>query len=295
MNNGNKNKALVGTVIFHAALLMILFFAAFSAPTPTFPDPDGIVVDFGMDETGFGAEEPALNNEPAEPVADATPVDETTPAEEQPVEEAVEPVSDPVEEAPTLTQEDDSPTEAQLKEERELAEKKRKEELERKKREAAERKKKEEAERKRKEEEAARKALADKMQNAFGTNTGTATSQGEAGGDGNQGKTNGVAGAGVYEGGGSGDGYKWSLNGRGKLSIPQPNRGIQADGTVVVEIIVDKDGKVISARPGAKGTNTNNAQLYDAAKQAALRAKFTASETANERQKGFITYIFELQ
>ncbi|MBK8805928.1 MAG: TonB family protein [Bacteroidales bacterium] len=155
-----------------------------------------------------------------------------------------------------------------------------------------------EEERKKKEQEdAAKKALQDKMNKAFGQNTsGNSGSQGTAGGTGNQGKPDGVAGANNYKGGGSGNGYAWSLDGRGvRGSFPQAKTGIQVEGKVVVEILVDKQGNVIKATPGAKGSTTANEELFKAAQEAAMRAKFTTTESDANWQKGYITYIFDLQ
>ncbi|MBK8805927.1 MAG: hypothetical protein IPO21_04445 [Bacteroidales bacterium] len=111
MTGNNKNSALIGAVLFHVILILILIFSTLSTPPPTFPDPEGITVDIGMDETGMGETEPLFNPNP-EPI---TPVTETE----------TEPVSEPeVADNSPLTQEDDSPTEEEIRKEKELAEKK---------------------------------------------------------------------------------------------------------------------------------------------------------------------------
>jgi TonB family protein len=127
----------------------------------------------------------------------------------------------------------------------------------------------------------------------FGKGSGNG-SEGIAGGEGNQGKLNGVAGAPNYEGGG-GKGVGYALSNRSAVDLPRPPKGIQAEGKVVVEILVDRDGNVIDARPGVKGSNTTNEKLYQASKNAAMKAKFNVSANSPERQKGTLTYIFELQ
>lgn len=282
-----ENRAgVVGTILFHAILIIALVFVAFSKPEPTYPDPEGITVDLGYEETGMGQEEPKISE-----VVEA-PQQQEEVVEEQPVEEVVKPSADPA----VLTQEEASILEEQKKKEKQIAEEKRLKELEKKRLEEIERKKAEEARIKKEKEEALIKERNEKMKNAFGQNTtGNSTSQGINGGNGNQGDPNGTPGVNNYQGGGTGDGYKWSLVGRGKVSIPPAKKGIQEYGTVVVEIYVDKSGKVISARPGVQGTTNNNAELYEAAKQAALLARFTVSDSAPDRQKGTITYIFELE
>ncbi|MDR1866045.1 MAG: energy transducer TonB [Bacteroidales bacterium] len=127
-----------------------------------------------------------------------------------------------------------------------------------------------------------------------GDNASTASSQGEAGGQGNQGVTTGAPNVHVYGEGGDGDG-KWALSGRGLQGrLPKPAYNSQEQGTVVVEITVDKDGNVIEAISGRKGSTTLDKTLLDAALTAAKQAKFTRKPDAPV-QKGTITYIFKLQ
>jgi len=76
-------------------------------------------------------------------------------------------------------------------------------------------------------------------------------------------------------------------------SLPLPTYSVQASGRVVVRIMVDRNGNVTSAIPGATGTTVTNKILWDAAKEAALKAKFNTSSTIS--QEGTITYIFTLK
>ena len=76
--------------------------------------------------------------------------------------------------------------------------------------------------------------------------------------------------------------------------MPKPDFNNQAEGKVVVEITVDKNGKVINAIPGKKGTTTMDEDLWDAAKRAALQSKFDKKPDATV-QKGTISYHFVLQ
>ena len=61
---------------------------------------------------------------------------------------------------------------------------------------------------------------------------------------------------------------------------------------MVVTIKVDRKGNVISAVPGAKGTNVSDQSLWNLAKDAALRSRFSADPDAAEFQVGTITYNF---
>lgn len=78
-------------------------------------------------------------------------------------------------------------------------------------------------------------------------------------------------------------------------SLPLPSYEVQESGRVVVAITVDREGNVTSAIPGAPGTSISSSRLREAAKQAALRAKFNISEKAPVSQDGTITYIFTLK
>jgi len=86
------------------------------------------------------------------------------------------------------------------------------------------------------------------------------------------------------------------LEGRTVLGMLQkPVYAVQESGTVVVSILVDQYGKVTSATPGARGTTVNNQKLWNAARDAAMRTKFTMKADAPAEQKGTITYKFNLK
>lgn len=115
------------------------------------------------------------------------------------------------------------------------------------------------------------------------TNGNGGTGGGTEGGDG--------PGKGTGKGPGNG-GYGFSLSGRAVLSPPPISKDTQEEGTVVVEITVDKSGKVIKAEPVGRGTNTNSTMLKTKARQAALATKFNVSGEFEE-QKGTLTIIFK--
>ncbi|MBP5782660.1 MAG: hypothetical protein J6W04_03885 [Bacteroidales bacterium] len=93
--------------------------------------------------------------------------------------------------------------------------------------------------------------------------------------------------------GGSGNGTSFSLEGRSPIGgIPKPEYTSQEQGTIVVEIIVDKKGKVVEATAGVRGTTITDQNLWKKAYEAAMRTKFSAKPDASERQKGTITYNF---
>ena len=93
------------------------------------------------------------------------------------------------------------------------------------------------------------------------------------------------------EGGGSG--ISFSLAGRGSKSLPGPTATSPENGNIVVEIRVDQEGNVVSAKASAKGTTLwEDKKLWRLCEQAAKDSKFTAKPDAPELQPGKITYIF---
>lgn len=120
-------------------------------------------------------------------------------------------------------------------------------------------------------------------------------SQGISQGNSNQGNENGNPEANSYTGGGNGyDGIAFNLGGRTISEVKTPIYESQIQGKVVVTIRVNKNGKVISAKPGAKGTNTTDNYLYSRAKEAALKTTFNPKADAPDVQIGTIIYHFKL-
>lgn len=102
-------------------------------------------------------------------------------------------------------------------------------------------------------------------------------------------------GDGTGDGSGSGKGVSFSLAGRKMVRTPQINDRSQETGKVVVDITVDKDGNVVAAIPGGRGSTTTSAYLMRLAKDAAMKAKFNPSPDGADIQKGTISFIFLVQ
>ena len=125
------------------------------------------------------------------------------------------------------------------------------------------------------------------------SNNTSNSSQGSAGKEGNSGSQFGSANSTNLNGlGGSGSGTSFSLEGRNAVSMPKPEYVSQEEGTIVVEISVNKKGEVINAEPGKKGTTITDQNLWNRARNAAMRTKFSPKPQAAEIQKGTITYNF---
>lgn len=71
--NTQKNwKAALATLTVHALLLLVFFLVAFKTPTPPPPPPqEGIEVNLGDSDTGYGDEQPMQPGEPAPTLTDA--------------------------------------------------------------------------------------------------------------------------------------------------------------------------------------------------------------------------------
>lgn len=192
---------------------------------------------------------------------------------------------------------------AEIQKQKEIeAEKQRLAEIERQKQAELERQRKAaEEERLRKEAEAQKIAqINNRAANAFGSGSGAGSSDSKSSGPtysgGNQGAPTGGNssnyGTGGTGSGNSGNGPSFDLEGRNPLGQwPKPDYPGKEEGKVVVNIIVDRNGNVIRTEPG-KGSTIITPALVKAAREAALKAKFTPSATGIAEQKGTITYHF---
>jgi len=295
-------RGIIGTTIFH--LLIIVFFIiykGFATPLPL-PDEEGIFVNFGIQETGSGMVEPPKTETPP-PVEEAVQSEEVV-EEVQPEEitEEVQPelkeeiLTQDIEEAPEIDAAEQKRKEEEEKERKRIEEEKRKEqerlaELRR----IEEKRKKDSIEQAQREEQ--KRLLQERMEKQFakGDENSQSTSDGNTNGTGNQGEITGDPNATNYDGSGKGEGVSFSLAGRNFLTLPEPEYMKQESGYIVVEVIVDRVGNVVDAIPGKKGTTTTDSKLMEAAKKAALKAKFDTKPDAPPRQTGTITYHFVLE
>ncbi len=80
--------------------------------------------------------------------------------------------------------------------------------------------------------------------------------------------------------------------GRKITKSPTMNILTQDKGVVVVNVVVDKYGRVIKAEPGGEGTNTTSQYLMTKAKQTAEATIFDSQPTYPLETKGTITVVF---
>lgn len=276
-----KYIGLAGALSVHLLVLLLLWLVGFSVPRPA--EEGGMPVVLGQLPDAGGIPRPSLVDVdvmPQEETAPATPAQ----ADEQPlltqeVEESVAvPPKKQVEKKKEVKKETPKPTPAPKPEKSEAE-----------KAEEARRKAAEEAARKQK---AAEEAARNRVAGAFGKGA-KMDGQGRSEGAGVQGSPEGNGTVGATTGVG---GYgSFSLNGRslGPGGLPRPAYNVQEEGRVVVTIVVNPAGEVVSTSINRQ-TNTMSAALRRAAEEAARKARFnTVSGLTN--QTGTITYYFNLK
>ncbi len=304
-----NRKGLLATIIYHLLLLLLLVFAGLRYPDPP-PEEEGILVNFGTDDSGFGAFEPRGDDQQAgdpdqpvvdeteeimEEVADPIPAETYTPVETTPVDQTQDVEEVEVKEEPKPTPEEiqrEREEQERIQREREEQERIERERLEQ---ERIERARREEEERQERERQQQAERLNNLGKDAFG-NQGvgeTEGSQGEAGGTGNQGDINGSPDADRYgTGGGLGDGISFGGLGSRRGSVPKPNLAaceVTQKIEILVDIQVDRDGKVISAI--VKSATYQDKCIWDTVIKAAKMSSFSTDQNANYRQTGWIRYI----
>jgi hypothetical protein len=148
------------------------------------------------------------------------------------------------------------------------------------------------------------KSLFKKSNGHNGTAENGGSSKGNGGNsNGDEGKPNGDPnsknkngnGRGNGSGTGVGDGIGFDLGGRNKVNIPMPDANFQKNGVVVVEITVDRNGKVVGARGGVRGSTITDDYLVTKCESAAMKATFSAKSDAPEKQFGHITFNFKVK
>ncbi len=288
----DQQKGLIGTIIFHVILLFLLLFLALRTPLPL-PGEEGVEVNFGYDNTGYGQVQ--KDNPPPK----ATPVPKQ---KVQPTPPLPEPETQSKQQDENLTQEAEDAPVLEKKIEKKKPEKKVEKKPEKKPVEKVvpkeepknvEPEPKKPAEEKTKEEP---KPVVNQRALFKGSSKNKdGKSQGVTKGSGDQGKPHGYKDSDRYDGqGGKGKGIAFSLGGRGSKYLEKPSAKFTETGTVVVSIWVDPTGKVVRAQVNPKGTTILDSGLRKTAVDAALNSTFAEDPTAPSLQRGTITYEFVL-
>jgi outer membrane biosynthesis protein TonB len=256
-------KALAGTIIFHAVLLLCFLFFGLSTPLPL-PEEEGVTVNLGYTDRGMG-ERQTLTSSPPPPQPQQP---RSTPAtEDVATQRTEETVAIPT--SPQNRQQRQQDTrQPQPQQQRETAPPQ-------------------------KEPEPEPQPQVDPRALFPGRDRQTTDNQnqGQTGQTGSQGNPEGTPG-GAIAGTGSGGGPSFSLTGRRANSLPLPEYNSASQGKVVVAITVNRNGEVVRAMAGERGTTTSDRVLWAAAEAAALKARFDVKNDAPHEQTGTITYNF---
>lgn len=258
----NKVIGIVCTVALHVLVLLLLFLLKLTVPAEQ--EEGGVPVMLGNTELAAGDADPYTMTE-----VDVMPSEAPSSAPEAAAEPEVE--------QPMITQQDEPSL--QVKKEKPKTETKKeqpkKTPVKTETQKVNKPKEKTEAEKRAEAEKAAAQAAANAIAGAFGKGSQMG-SKGNAAGAGLQGSPTGNSSTGKTG---------------GKLPVPVYN--VQDEGRVVVTIVVNPAGQVISTSIN-KRTNTVNPALRRAAEEAARKARFNAVDGVNN-QSGTITYYFKLK
>lgn len=271
------------------------------------PIENGISVNFGTTDFGSGRVQPKekirsepLNTPPVEPtkqevkeavVEEEVPekvVDKEAPAEKVLTQESEEAIKIKQAKEEVKRKADAA---AEAKRQAEEADRKAKAEVERKAQE------KRDAEERAKAEQEAKKKKLDELMGGLNKSDGTSTgSEGDDNRAGDKGSPDGDPYATSYYGSpGSGSGTGgYGLNGRSLVNKGKVPQECNESGRVVVKIVVDRNGKVISATPGVRGTTNNNPCLLEPARKTAFMHKWNLDSNAPSQQVGFVVVNFKL-
>lgn len=292
LDTRHKKKSFTLTTILLSVLLVLLFYLGLTSLDP--PIEKGIAINFGTTEFGSG------NTQPKEKIK-SEPLDKPlTPAEPQEQVESVVPQetsSKPQASEKVLTQE--SEESILIKQQKEA---KRKSDA------AAEaaklkadkiaREQKEAQEKEQREKEAKKKSI-DDLVGGFNKSDGSSSqSEGNDTKSGDKGSADGDPYATSYYGApGSGNGGTsgYGLNGRSLVGNNSVEQDCNEEGRVVVRIVVDRSGKVVSAKGGVKGTTNTNPCLIKPAELTAKSHQWKPDPNAPSQQVGFVVVNFKLR
>ncbi|WP_343329076.1 energy transducer TonB [Polaribacter staleyi] len=282
------------SAVITAVILLLLIFGIFNYGMHYLDPPEeyGVAINFGTSEVGSG--KPV---EDTKKISAPKEVEEQKVVEEEVVEEEVKETPKEIVKEDLITEETvkDVPVVEKVKEvKKELVKK-----VVEKKKEVKKVVKKEVKKEVPKEKPKPKpsKATQDALNNLLNGNASDGKPQGEGDDDkpGVKGKVDGDPSSSKYYGNtGSGSGGDYNLAGRKVMITSKVQPDCQEEGTVVVQIQVDKNGKVIFAKPGYKGSTNTASCLLKAAKEAALRTKWNPDEKAPANQVGTIIYKFSL-
>jgi len=271
LDTKHKQKSMAITVVLHVIILLLFFYVGLTYLDP--PPENGIAVNFGTMDTGSG------NVQPKEKIKTAPKQTAPEPVKQQKSEIKEEVITQDTEEAPVIKNEKKKELVKELV--KEVPKKEPKKEVEKKPNPKPD------------------QSTSDALSSLINGPKSDGVDEAGEGGDkkpGDKGDLNGDPNAKSYYGNGKGldgDG-NYLLGGRKALNKKKFVQDCNEAGIVVVSIEVDRNGNVINATPGVRGTTNNSKCLLNPAKRAALATKFNEDAKAPSKQIGKIIYRFSL-
>jgi len=268
LDTEHKKKSMAITVVLHLIILLLLFYVGMSYLDP--PPENGIAVNFGTTDVGNG------RIQPTEAIKSAPKETKPPPVEQPKTEIKEEVVTQDNEDAPVIKKEEkkveQKETPVKVKPKKVIP---------------------------KEPDPTPDKKTTDALSSLINGPKSDGKAKGGEGNDdspGDKGDPNGDPNAKSYYGNGKGldgDG-NYLLGGRKALNKEKFVQDCNEAGTVVVSIEVDRNGKVVNATAGVRGTTNNSKCLLDPAKRAALATRFNSDEKAPAKQIGKIIYKFSL-
>ncbi len=261
-NKKYKNRALIGTIVFHAVLVLCIVLFGLTTPLPL-PEEEGVLVSLGFSEQGMGDRQPLTSSPPPPQPQPSRSSEAAEDVATQSTEESVA--------IPDTPRDREQPRETTRPEERPRPQ---------------------ETVQEQPQPEPEPQVNPNALFPGRDRQTTTSQNQGDTGEPGNQGQSDGSTDGTATTGGGQGDGPSFSLAGRSANHLPKPDYTSQTQGRVVVSITVNRQGQVTRARAGERGSTTTDRVLWAAAEAAAMKARFDVKNDAPHEQIGTITYNF---
>lgn len=262
-------KAIIGTTILHLLFVLICYFFYINVQIPQEEiETGGIVINYGTSETGMGddymsMDEPAIGEQiSTEPIEDPNRPNSSSSITSS---DAKDVLTQDIEDAPAVVDANPKSSNNSTTSNTTTTEPA-------------------------KPSVDSRALFKGKKNNGTGGGDGTVTTPG------NQGSTDGDPNSRSYTGNGTGGGgVALNLNGRKFLSLPKIQDDGQTQGKITVDITVDKNGTIVTAKAGGRGTTISNAQLWEKCERAVLGSKLNAIASGPEIQAGSVIFTFILE
>ncbi len=270
VEQSQRSKAIISTIVLHVVLVLLCYFFYIKVQIPIEEiETGGVVINYGTSETGMGndytsMDEPAIGeNISSEPVIDPnrpnSPTESSNTADKDVLTQNNEDAPTVNDKNPNTSNNSNTSTTTTTEPTKPSVDQ--------------------------------RAIFKGKKNNGTGAGDGTGTTPG------NQGAIDGDPNSKSYEGNGGtgGNGVSLNLSGRKFITSPRIQDDGQTSGKVSVEITVDKNGTIVTAKAGARGTTISNASLWNKCEKAVLGAKLNAIANGPEIQAGSVIFTFILE